>query len=243
MSLFGPDGALGPSFSYADNLKTPSEIGVRSGGDFDSIMRSVAGISYYVDAIGFGERSMFGKTLGAPEQQPIGLKYFINTNNKCSNGKDMYEYIDGSPQGDLLGAKVGKEIRNTMGVGLRGMAPGMLEDARDALNPIPLLKIASGTGYAKCKQVTQPIGNGQIPVFDTKGNLVGPNKEIWANPPIEMKDGVPHQTKWVFDTFVSQEEYDKEKKEGFLSASYNPVISGLLLVGLALGIAYTVSKK
>ncbi len=243
MSLFGPDGALGPSFSYADNLKTPSEIGVRSGGSFDAITSAVAGISYYVDAIGFGERSMFGKTLGAPEQQPLGLKYFINTKNKCSNGQDMYEYIDGTPKGDLLGAKVGREIKNTMGVGLRGMAPGMLEDARDALNPIPIMNIVAGTGYAKCKQVTLPIGDGQLPKYDEKGNLVGPNKEIWANPPIQMKDGIPYQTRWVFDSFISAEEYDRTKKEGFLDSSYNPVISALLSVGLALGIAYTISKK
>ena len=243
MSLYGPDGALGPNFSYGDNLKTPSEIGVRSGGDFDSIMRSVAGVSYYVDAIGFGERSMFGRTLGAPEQSPIGLKYFINTNNKCSNGKDMYEYIDGTPQGDLMGKKVGDEIRKTMGVGMRGLAPGILEDARDALNPLPFLKIASGSGYAKCKQVTLPIGDGQTPKFDESGNLIGPNKEIWANPPIELKDNVPYQTRYVFDTFISQDEYDKTQKEGFLDSSYSPLVSGLLAIGLALGIAYTIAKK
>ncbi len=155
----------------------------------------------------------------------------------------MYEYIDGTPKGDLLGAKVGREIKNTMGVGLRGMAPGMLEDARDALNPIPIMNIVAGTGYAKCKQVTLPIGDGQLPKYDEKGNLVGPNKEIWANPPIQMKDGIPYQTRWVFDSFISAEEYDRTKKEGFLDSSYNPVISGLLAVGLALGIAYTISKK
>lgn len=243
MSLYGPDGALGPSFSYADNLKTPSEIGVRSGGDFNSIMKSVAGISYYVDAIGFGERSMFGRSLGAPEQSPIGLKYFINTNNKCSNGKDMYEYIDGTPQGDLMGKKIGTEIRNTMGVGLKGLAPGILEDARDALNPTPFLQIASGSGYPKCKQVTLPIGNGQTPKFDSSGNLVGPNNEIWAKPPIQMKDNVPHQTQWIFDTYISKDEFDNSQKEGFLSNSYNPIVSGLLAVGLALGIAYTIAKK
>jgi hypothetical protein len=155
----------------------------------------------------------------------------------------MYEYIDGTPKGDLLGAKVGREIKNTMGVGLRGMAPGMLEDARDALNPMPIINIATGTGYVKCREVTLPIGDGNTSVFDDKGNLVGPNKEIWANPPIVSKDGIPYQTRWIFDTFINQVEYDKTKKEGFLDASYSPIISGLLAIGLALGIAYTVAKK
>jgi hypothetical protein len=245
MSLYGPDGALGPQFSYADNLKTPSEIGVRSGGSFGAITSAVAGITYYVDAIGFGERGALGRNLGAPQQKPIGLKYFINTKNKCSNGQDMYDYIDTVPKGDMLGAKVGNEIRRTMGVGLKGMAPGMLEDARDSLNPTPFLQIMAGSGYAKCKEVTLPIGDGNLPKYDGKGNLIGPNNEIWASPPIEMKDGIPHQKRWILDSYISADEYNKEKKEKFsnLSDSYNPLVSGFLLAALAIGVAYTVAKK
>ena len=85
-------GLLGPKYSYADELRTPSELGIGRNGSFDGIMRAVGGVNYYVDAIGFGEATGLAKSAGM-NQQPLGIRYFIKTGATCSNGADMYEYI------------------------------------------------------------------------------------------------------------------------------------------------------
>ena len=66
-------GLLGPKYSFADELKTPSEMGINQDGSFDGIMRSVAGINYYTDAIGFGESTLLAKGQGM-NQNPLGIR-------------------------------------------------------------------------------------------------------------------------------------------------------------------------
>ncbi len=91
-------GLLGPKYSYADELRAPSELGIGRDGSFDGIMRAVGGINYYVDAIGFGQSSMVARQMGL-HQTPLGIRYFIKTGQTCSNGADMFEYIDTVPKG------------------------------------------------------------------------------------------------------------------------------------------------
>ena len=172
-TIYGPNGALGPKFSYADQVASPQDIGVRAGGDFDAIQGALAGVSYYVDTIGFGSRSMVSKTLGAREQKPIGLRYFMKTGITCTNGKDMYEYVDSIPKGDALGKRIGDAIQGTMGVGLRGLGPGMVEDAKSALDPMPILNAVVGNAYPKCKQVRLPVG-------DQNGRTRSDEGDIWV---------------------------------------------------------------
>ena len=113
----------------------------------------MAGVSYYVDTIGFGSASAISKTLGAPDQKPIGLRYFMKTGIKCSNGEDMYDYMDSIPKGDALGKRIGAAIEGSLGVGLKGLGPGMVEDAKDALNPTPILTAVMGNAFPSCKKM------------------------------------------------------------------------------------------
>jgi len=243
-TIFGPDGALGPKFSFADQVPSPDQIGVRAGGSFDAIQGALAGVSYYVDTIGFGSSSEISKTLGAPNQKPIGLQYFMKTGMKCSNGKDMYQYVDSIPKGDALGAKIGNAIKNTLGVGLQGLGPGMVEDAKSALNPMPILDAVIGNAFPSCKQVRLPVG-------DQNGKLQSEEGDIWVNPEgIEKEGNQSYQTRWVLDKYVDQETYKSEGNggvsvESFISGQYhkwNPLLAGGLLTGLALVIAYTIAK-
>jgi len=244
-TIYGPDGALGPKFSYADEVPSPDQIGVHSGGDFDAIQGALAGISYYVDTIGFGSRSAVSDTLGAPNQSPIGLRYFMKTGMKCSNGEDMYEYVDSIPKGDALGAKIGKAIEGTLGVGLKGLGPGMVEDAKYALNPKPILDAVIGDAFPSCQQLKLPVG-------DQNGKLQSEEGDLWVSPEgITYEGSQPYQTKWVLDKYVNQATYKSQgnggvKVESFISGQYhkwNPFLAGGLLTGLALVIAYTIAKR
>ncbi len=238
---------LGPEYSYADELKTPSELGIGRDGSFEGIMRAVAGVNYYVDAIGFGQSTGLAKAQGARmAQQPLGVRFFTNTGAKCSNGADMYEYIDTVPKG--LRGRVGEEVKKTMGVDFRGLAPGIVEDSAAALDPRPFFQAAIGSGYSQCKKVTLPIGDMEGKVQspytkDKNGQPVRWNGEGAAGN-YKMINGKPHQTRWVFDKYISQEEYEKVPKtekpgtvpEGFSNPiETDRVIAGALFAVLFLG--------
>jgi hypothetical protein len=242
---------MGPTYSFADEIKTPGEIGVRSDGSVDGIMKAVAGVNYYTDVIGFGESTLINKSVNGDNIKPMGLRYFLPTGANCSNGALMWTYIDSVPKGNLLGKRVGQALQDMGLPGMRGLAPGILEDARDALNPMPIFQAAMGTGFPKCKKVTLPVG-------DMQGNVKSPQdgNNVWIKGKIDYTNG-PTQTRWVQDTdgagnplFISQLDYENDKKsfypdgspiEGFGSALWEQYIdtttlAGLLFGGLALGL-------
>jgi hypothetical protein len=203
---------LGPSYSYADELATPSELGIGPDGSADGIMRAVAGVNYYTDAIGFGESTMLAKAQGW-RQKPLGIRYFSKTGATCSNGAAMYEYIDTTPPG--LPGRVGKEIQKTLGVEMKGLGPGIMSDAAGALNPLPMLKAVVGSAYVACKKVSLPVG-------DLNGNIKSPHDGTqWITDKDTQYGGNgPFQTRWVYDRDVSQADYDATQKseiEGFRS--------------------------
>jgi hypothetical protein len=226
----------GPTYNFADELRTPSELGIGRDGSFGGIMRAVGGINYYTDAIGFGESTMIARSQGM-NQKPLGINYFMKTGQICSNGADEYEYITSIPSG--LPGRVGKEVQKTLGVSMRGLAPGIVEDAAKALNPMPYFQAAIGSGYVQCKKITRSVGdlNGSVKSsFD-------PNN-VWIKDAYTLVNGKPHQTQWVFDKYISMEEYDAAKKteavppvkEGFGTELGAELSAGILFALLFLGI-------
>lgn len=224
---------LGPSYSYADEMKTPSEIGVRKDGSVGAIMDSIAAVNYYTDTIGFGHSTALAKSNGL-QQNPLGIRYFIKTGNKCSNGADMHEYVDTVPK--PLPGKVGREIENAFGVKFQGLAPGIVQDAANALNPVPLFKAAMGSGYAKCKKVTLPVG-------DMNGKLVGYDGNRWISDPVQMVNGRPHQTRWIYDSDMTQDAYNATPKTEGFSLNSSHIAAGVLCASLILGTMLVVKSK
>ena len=125
---------LGPSYDYADELPMPNEIGVRAGNNLNDVMDAVKGVAYYADMIGYGEASNFLTRSMGSKPFPMGVNYFVKTGSKCSNGADMWVYVNGVPKGDALGQRAQTAMKNLGLPALRGLAPGILEDAQAALN-------------------------------------------------------------------------------------------------------------
>jgi hypothetical protein len=175
-------------------MMTPPQIGVEIGDSMDSVINAVKGVGFYSDQIGFGAPST-GLTQGMP-LKPLGVNYFMKTGISCSNGADMWQYMQGITQGDALGEKL-KNVMAEMGLPpLQGLAPGMMEDAENALNPSPLINALFGSGYPQCKQVTMPVG-------DAYGRISDPDTgEVWiSNPETAVNTGNGYvQTYWVQDT-------------------------------------------
>ena len=185
-------GFFGSPYSAADQLLTPPQFGCADGDSIDSVIGCVSSVGAYVDEIGFGQPSN-PLTAGLPIK-PLGVNYFMNTNQTCDNGATMYDYFEGIPKGDALGAKI-QSAMTEMGLPqLRGMAPGMLEDAEKALNPMPLLNAMLGSGYPRCQQVTRQVG-------DATGAVVDPvTGEAWIEQPetaFRGNDGMMYQSRWI----------------------------------------------
>ena len=187
-------GFFGSPYKPADAMKTPPQVGVRVGDSMGDVINAVKGVGFYTDQIGFGAPST-ALTQGMP-LQPLGVNYFIKTGVSCSNGADMWQYMQGITQGDALGEKL-KMVMQEMGLPpLKGLAPGMIEDAENALNPSPLMNALFGSGYPQCKQVTLPVG-------DAYGNVMDPDtNEDWIGDSTGLQQTANGyvQTRWVQDT-------------------------------------------
>jgi hypothetical protein len=187
----GP-GFLGPNYNPADEMLPPASIGVSRGDTLPHVIDAVKGVIYYGDMIGFGGPSS-GFTQGKPGLRPLGVNYFINSGLTCSNGATMWEYVETIPNGSALGEKVRNALSSVGLPQLRGMAPGMIEDVKFALDPAPVINAVVGSGYPQCRLVKRMVGdsNGQIQNVD--GNLlVDPMGII-------KKDGRFYQERWIQD--------------------------------------------
>jgi hypothetical protein len=249
-------GFFGSPYSPADAMLTPGQIGVSVGNSMSDVVNAVKGVGFYADQIGFGAPST-GLTQGMP-LKPLGVNYFMKTGMTCSNGAEMWHYMQGITQGDALGEKM-KKVMAEMGLPpLQGLAPGMIEDAENALNPGPLLNSLFGTGYPQCRQVTMPVGDAynRIQDPDTGQNWIGDQTGL------TWQDGTPMQTRWVQDKdangnpinlsrddwVAAPKTFQKDgtpmpatKKEAFQTALTRPAT--MITIGVLCLLAYGVLKQ
>ena len=200
-------GFLGPQFDPTDELLIPSQIGVRNEGTMGATIDAAKGAAWYADMIGFGAPSTdFTKSMGV-KPYPIGVNYFLRTSQQCSNGADMWEYVEGIPRGDMLGKKITSAL-NALGYPpMKGMASGMIEDAQRALNPGPMIQAMFGSAYPRCKQVTLRVGSSMNKIKNDDGKSYVEDPES-----VEYKSGVPHQTRWVLDEYVDRDAWEQDQK-------------------------------
>jgi hypothetical protein len=195
---------LGPSYNPADELRTPGGIGIKRDDTLSSVFTAIKGVAYYTDMIGFGASSNeYSK--GFP-LEPLGINYFMRTGQQCSNGADMYHYVEGIPKGDALGKSVKKAL-GEMGIPeIRGLAPGIIEDTKEATDPIPLLGALLGGAYASCKLDKRPVG-------DARGRITN-GEDRWIDGPVQYgNDGRYYQTRWVQDKTINKMQYDCTPKK------------------------------
>lgn len=205
-------GYFGPKYDYADNIPLPNEIGVRQEPSISAIIDSVGGVNYYIDTIAFGSKTFFNQH----DLQPMGTRYYLNTGTRCSNGATMSTYYDGVTKGNLLGQEIAYAMESAGLPGLKGLAPGMLENARDALDPRPIFSAVTGTGYPVCQQVTCPVGDIQGAIINARESGGQP----YIIDPVKYNEfGIPTQTRWVqaydkdgYQIQVSKDEFAAQPK-------------------------------
>jgi hypothetical protein len=204
----GP-GVTGPDFSYAAAIPLPNQIGVRDGDDMGAVIGAVKGVAFYADTIGFGEPSSgMSQNMGL---KPIGVQVWMKSGATCSNGADMWSYVNGIPQGTALGATLAKGLSDAGMPGLKGLAPGIMEDIQAAFDPAPIMQSVFGTGFPSCKMVEMPVGDqdGRISTVDEKGNKI----YYVENPEtVKVRGGRSYQSRWTLDYNLSKPEWDRVPK-------------------------------
>lgn len=123
------------SYSYADQINSPSQMGMSSNGDMNTLGNDVTGMLGYVSVLvdGSGPASKTGR--------PLGNKYFMQTGASCvdsNTGKMVprYIYVDNVPDGPIP-----------------GLVAGVIEDL-DVFNPFKVMSAFAEGGSPKCKQIT-----------------------------------------------------------------------------------------
>jgi hypothetical protein len=211
----GP-GLLGPDYDFGDNILSPAELGISSGGSIQHVIDAVKGVSFYTDMIGFGQATNgLSRGLGHGgyiSPYPVGVNYFVKTGQKCPNGKDMYMYVEGIPKGDMLGPRITQAMAQMGLPGLRGLGPGAVEDAQNALDPRPILGAVFGSGYPDCEEVIRRVGD----QFNRIRNPVT-GKSYVENPGTVFDGNL--QKRWVQKLdgksrpmFLTKEEYEAKSK-------------------------------
>jgi hypothetical protein len=198
-------GFLGPNYDYSDQLITPAQIGVKREGSFAAVKNGLAGVQYYVDTIIAGESS--GPLTKGKRFQHYGTNYFLKTGLTCSNGADMWQYMELIPKGDAFGKNFSKAMAELKMPALRGLAPGIIEDTKSALDPSPVLKAILGSGNPQCKLVTKPVGDELGRIQDSDGNMWVDDKAS-----VFYQGGKAYQTKWILDKMVDKATYDADAK-------------------------------
>jgi hypothetical protein len=199
-------------YDFADTVPLPGDIGVRDGNTIDQLVTNVKGINHYVDYIAFGEKSfMNDRDVNKP-----GLRKFVSGGIACPNGAEMSVYQDSTTKGNLLGERVKRGLQSAGLPAPAGVAPGILEDARDALNPIPLFTAAMASGFPDCELIAKDVGdlNGR-----TQPEIQDPeNPTTWIEGPLEV-GWPPKQRKWVQKLdrkknpiWLTEEEFNKRPK-------------------------------
>jgi len=200
------------SYDFADSVPVPGDIGVHDGDSMDQLVTNVKGVNYYIDFIAFGEKSL----LNDRDVVKPGLRSFAGTGLMCPNGAEMNIYQDSVTKGDILGEKVKRGLQSAGLPAPAGVAPGIMEDARDALNPFPLFSAAMASGYPDCQLQTKDVGDlyGR-----TKPEVEKPGRNTtWIEGNLDP-GWPPRQTKWVqkldkdnYPVWISEEQFNKTPK-------------------------------
>lgn len=122
------------SYSYSDNIKSPTEIGVSSKGNLTALGNDIDGIDDYINVLTSGKSK-------AQKVSPLGDKYFMDTKATCTDSsgasQERYVFINNIPDGIIAGEK--------------GLIPGIVEDIID-MDPTSLFTAFSQDNA--CQKIT-----------------------------------------------------------------------------------------
>jgi hypothetical protein len=156
---------LGKSYPYAENIRSPAEIGMSDRGTIGQLGRNVRGFIDYVEVL------ISGDSKASATGGPLGNRYFLKTGAVClakdtcdSNGEncketDRYIYVNNIPTGNIpfISSGAGMNFKN-----FRGLIPGSLENL-NVLNPMAIFRAFRDGASPKCQIITmETVDNNNV---------------------------------------------------------------------------------
>ena len=147
---------MGPSYSYADNIRGPAAMGVGSRGTISQLGTNSGAIFDYVRYMVSGPA--------------LGNRYFVNTGGACmapdKSIQARHNYINNVSTGENL---VPASMRRDLGgvaSNFNGLIPGMLQDVQ-GLNPLYLFSSLAADSTPQCDCYACPTSGGEQTRFLT----------------------------------------------------------------------------
>jgi len=155
-------------YSYANQIMTPDDLGIRAGTSWDNISDGFSGLIAYMKVLvvggGKAQRNCWssGKEISGCTK-PLGDRYLLKTMGKCNakspdaSGAETeelvtrYVYLNNIPDGQIpfMGAA-------TKGVMPKGLVPGVFKNIA-GLNPIPIIKSFTESSKPDCTAISVSI--------------------------------------------------------------------------------------
>jgi hypothetical protein len=219
MSFFEPD------YNINNQVPKPKQIGLKRGGRMDDVKVAGEIAAYYGDLMTFGASSSqftknyrpdgkFVREFGIKPIQTFGVNYFVPTSQTCHNGAQMYYYVETIPRGDALGKNVQRAFASVGLPPARGLVPGAIEDAKEAMDMRPINQAIFGSIYPVCEKKTLYVGTADGKIKSPEGKFL-----ITEPKTVERINGFNFQTRWVQakkpngdPITLTKEEFDKIPK-------------------------------
>jgi hypothetical protein len=152
------ESVMGPSYSYAENIKGPASMGVGSRGTIGQLVTNTGAIFQYMKYM-----------IAGPA---LGNQYFVNTGGSCTASDNSiqarYNYINNVSSGaDVLPQAMKRDLGG-IASNFDGLIPGVLEDA-EGLNPVHLFTSLAADSTPTCECYTCPTSGGDQSRFLNKG--------------------------------------------------------------------------
>jgi hypothetical protein len=140
------DRLLGPTFNYAENIRSPRDLGVGSAGNIGQVFTNARAVGGYVDQL--------------IRQPLLGNQTFVQTGGMCKapNGKVVprWSWVDNRLGGsDALTPGMARSLGGVTDQ-FNGIIPGMFGDI-SALNPARLMSALTLNGVPDCEAYTCPV--------------------------------------------------------------------------------------
>lgn len=140
---------MGPSYSYVDNIQSPSALGIGSDGTISQLARNTGGIVQYVQYL-----------ISGPA---LGNRFFVNTGGSCkaSDGttQTRFNYINNvTDAAEALPESMRRDLGG-LASDFNGLVPGMIQDI-GGLNPINLFTSLEADSVPSCDCYSCPTTTG-----------------------------------------------------------------------------------
>jgi len=143
---------LGPTYTYYNNIKSPSQLGMSDKGTIQQMSKNIVGLTNYVEVL------VSGKSKASATGGPLGNKFFLQTGGKCldnsvdgsNNQVDRYIYVNNVPEGNIPFISSGLGVNFTE---FRGLIPGAMSNL-NVLNPFGLLQSFLAGSTPPCQEIT-----------------------------------------------------------------------------------------